>query len=218
MNTLQKYILGAALILSVVAIIGVATKSGKISESQIDAIVERSGTQLGAIGTRFVNGLSTDSTSPSAGQVRTTSLTVTGASTLTGTTSPTQLKFPVGGSYTLSATGTVITLYTNTTGPKLCDSHSAFWLFQNNGSFAPSLIGSVGSSTSAIASTNIIASSTVATTSTTIIPADALASNWRLAQGDVITAIIGQQNDAASSTYLGRWSGEFGINCQELAI
>lgn len=38
----------------------------------------------GATGTRFPNGLSTDSTSPSSGQVRSTTLTVTGASTLTG--------------------------------------------------------------------------------------------------------------------------------------
>lgn len=38
-------------------------------------------------GTRFINGLSTDSTSPSAGEVRTTTLTVTGASALSSTLS-----------------------------------------------------------------------------------------------------------------------------------
>lgn len=36
-------------------------------------------------GTRFVNGLSTDTTSPSAGEVRTTTLTVTSSAALTGT-------------------------------------------------------------------------------------------------------------------------------------
>lgn len=41
------------------------------------------GTGVGA-GTRFPNGLSVDSTSPSAGEIRGTTLTITGASTLTG--------------------------------------------------------------------------------------------------------------------------------------
>ena len=41
-------------------------------------------TSLGG-GTRFLNGISADSTSPSAGQVRGTTLTTTGASTLGGT-------------------------------------------------------------------------------------------------------------------------------------
>lgn len=40
--------------------------------------------QLGASGTRFPNGISTDSTSPTVGQIRGTSLTITGATTLTG--------------------------------------------------------------------------------------------------------------------------------------
>lgn len=62
---------------------------------------------LGATGTRFPNGLSTDSTSPSAGQLRTSTLTVTGASTL-GTTGATT-SINVGKvCYTItSATGTV---------------------------------------------------------------------------------------------------------------
>jgi len=47
-------------------------------------IVKEVPQDYGAGGTRFPNGLSTDSTSPSAGQLRTSTLTVTGASTLTG--------------------------------------------------------------------------------------------------------------------------------------
>lgn len=39
---------------------------------------------FGASGSRFPNGISADSTSPNSGQVRGTTLTVTGASTLTG--------------------------------------------------------------------------------------------------------------------------------------
>jgi len=41
---------------------------------------------VGASGTRFPNGLSTDSTSPSSGQVRTTTFTATGLSTLAAAT------------------------------------------------------------------------------------------------------------------------------------
>jgi hypothetical protein len=45
-------------------------------------VSNESSQSLGATGTRFPNGISTNSTSPSAGQVRSTTLTVTGASTL----------------------------------------------------------------------------------------------------------------------------------------
>lgn len=65
-------------------------------------------------GTRFPNGISADSTSPSAGQVRSTTLNVTGAATLSSTAS-------VGGLITLNAgqlrsysnaTSTTATTYT----------------------------------------------------------------------------------------------------------
>lgn len=204
-----KRISGIIAILALV-IAGVAIFRGKTTVIQ----------ELGATGTRFPSGLSTDSTSPSDGQVRTTSLTVTGASTLTGTTSPAQLQFPVRGTISTTATGTVRTIYTNTTGPKMCDSHSAFLLVQDaSGSFAPSLVFSIGTSTSAIASTNLIASSTVATSTTTVLPADAVASTWRLPSNGVITAIFGDiTNTTASSTYFSLWTAEFGIVCQELSI
>lgn len=41
--------------------------------------------ELGATGTRFPNGISADTTSPSVGQVRGTTLTSTGATTIGGT-------------------------------------------------------------------------------------------------------------------------------------
>ena len=63
-----------AIALAVIAIVlgGLALVGGNSSQP------------LGATGTRFPNGISTDSTSPTSGQVRGTTLTVTGASTLTG--------------------------------------------------------------------------------------------------------------------------------------
>lgn len=61
-------------------------------------------------GSRFPNGLSTDSTSPSAGQVRTTTLLTTGASTLGGnvtvTTSNTATSSAYVGCYQTTATST----------------------------------------------------------------------------------------------------------------
>ena len=65
------------------------------------------------------------------------SLTVDGASTLTGTTTITQSVdgLVVGGTFSTAATGTVRTFYTNSTGPKFCDSNTAFLYVKNNGSF-----------------------------------------------------------------------------------
>ena len=65
---------------------------------------------LGASGTRFPNGISADSTSPSAGQVRGTTLTTTGASTLGGTvtvtTSNTATSSLIAGCMQMYATST----------------------------------------------------------------------------------------------------------------
>ena len=145
-------------------------------------------------------------------------LAVTGATTLTGTTTITQSVdgLVVGGTFSTAATGTVRTVYTNSTGPKFCDSHTAFLYVKNNG-FAPSLVFSLGTSTTAIASTNLVASSTVATTTTTVIVPTA--SSFILAAGDVLTAIIGDiTNTSASSTYYGNWSAEAGVWCQDISI
>ncbi len=50
----------------------------------IVALVGGQSGQFGATGTRFPYGISADSTSPSAGEVRGSTLTITGAQTLTG--------------------------------------------------------------------------------------------------------------------------------------
>lgn len=147
------------------------------------------------------------------------SLTVDGTSTLTGTTTVTQSVdgLVVGGTFSTAATGTVRTVYTNTTGPKMCDGGTGYLYAKNNGSFAPSLVFSLGTSTSAVASTNLVASTTIATTTTTVV---ATANNkFLLAQSDVLTAIIGDiTNTSASSTYYGNWSVEAGVWCQDVSI
>lgn len=125
--------------------------------------------------------------------------------------------FVVGGTISTAATGTVRTIYENTTGPKLCDADTAFLYVKNNGSFSPITRWSVGTSTTAAASTNLIASSTVATSTTAVIAPTP--SVFRLAQGELITAIMDDNtNSNASSTYLGNISSEFGVWCQSLSI
>ena len=178
------------------------------------ANISRGDSTLGATGTRFPHGLSTDSTSPSDGQIRTTTLVVTGTSTITESVEG----LVIGNTISTVATGTVRTLYTNTTGPKLCDASTGYLLVQTNGSFAPSMVWSLGTSTaSALASKNLIASSTVATTTTTILSPNA--SLFRLAQGETLTAIFGDHGADASTTYLGNWTNaEAGIWCQDLSI
>ena len=165
-------------------------------------------------GTRFVNGLSTDSTAPNAGQVRGTTLTITATTTLSDSVDG----LVVGGTISTAATGTVRTVYTNSTGPKLCDSTTAYLYLKNNGSFAPSLIWSMGTSTSAAAAaTNLVASSTVATPTTTLI--NPVAHLFLLDNGETITAIFGDiTNTLASSTYFSRWSAEAGVRCQDVSI
>lgn len=153
---------------------------------------------------------------PPAGGV---SLTVDGTSTLTGTTTITQSVdgLVVGGTISTAATGTVRTVYTNNTGPKFCDSHTAFLYVKNNGSFAPSLVWSLGTSTTAVASTNLVASSTIATTTSTLVVPTA--SSFILGSGDVLTAIFGDiTNTEASSTYFSRWTAEAGVWCQDISI
>jgi len=134
--------------------------TGLIALVLILVLVVGKQSDLGATGTRFPNGISADSTSPSPGEVRGTTLTITATSSVNQSVDG----MVVGGTISTAATGTVVTVYTNSTGPKVCDASTGYLFVNNNGSFAPSLIWSLGTSTTAVASTNLIASSTVATT------------------------------------------------------
>ncbi len=145
------------------------------------------------------------------------SIDVDGASVLTGTTSPVQLLSPVGGTITLVATGTPITVYTNSTGPKLCDGAAGGLYVKNNGSFSPSLVWSLGTSTGTGASTNLIASSTVASSSSSVIQTSDR--GFILGQGESLTAIFGDiTNTEASTTYYSRLSAEARLWCSEISI
>ena len=173
-------------------------------------------------GTRFINGLSTDSTSPSAGQVRTTSLTVTAASTLTGTTSPAQVLLPVGSAISTAATGTPITLYSNTTGPKVCRGSTGVLSARNRGNFSPSIQVSIGTSSASVTTTNLVASTTIATSTpgTSFFRTISFSDRpFILEQGDEIMAITGDiTNTEASSTNYTNLTLDARILCSELEI
>ena len=145
--------------------------------------------------------------------------TFTGASTFTGTSTVTQSVdgLVVGGTISTAATGTARTIYTNSTGPKFCDSGISYVYAKNNGSFSPSMRISVGTSTASVTTTNLVASSTLATSTTkVIIPID---SSFVLDNGDSVMAIFDDNNNsAASSTYFSNWSVEAGVWCQDLSI
>lgn len=124
----------------------------------------------------------------------------------------------VGGSIPVTATGTVRTVFTNTTGPKICDASTFYLYVKNNGSFSPALRYSLGTSTSAIASKNLVASSTVAT-STSGYLASSADTLFFLNQGDVMTAIIDDLgNTLASSTYFSNLAAEAGVWCNNVTI
>lgn len=91
-----------ALVLVVVSVIGVKAAENRnindlielanaVNENNSDTVqaainLLSGGNSFGASGTRFPNGISADSTSPSAGEVRGTTLTTTGAATISGET------------------------------------------------------------------------------------------------------------------------------------
>lgn len=204
-----KDILVVAVVSALVAVITVQAWGWLVS-NQSDS------QELGG-GTRLIHGLSTDSTAPNAGEVRTTTLTTTGTTTLAESVDG----LVVGGTISTAATGTVRTVYTNTTGPKLCDSSTGYLLVQSNGSFAPLTTWSLGTTTAAgIASTNLIASSTVATSTAgtqTFTFLDVATRLFRLDSGQVLTAIF-SGDLSASSTNLSNLSAEAGIWCQDLNI
>ena len=213
----KNWLIGATLILSLVAL-GVATfksVSVELTGTQLNelALKVQEGF-LGASGTRFPNGLSTDSTSPSAGQIRTTTFLSTGTTTVTESVDG----HVVGGTMSTAATGTVRVIYTNTTGPKICDASVGNLYANNNGSFSPSVVFSMGTTTGAtISSTNLIASSTMATSTDSIFQTSS--GSFILDNGHVITGIMGDiVNTQASSTYFGNITAEFGVWCQDLSI
>lgn len=70
----------------------------------------QSGLETGSSGTRYPNGISADTTSPVEGEVRGSTLTITGATTLSGALSSTATLTQGGGVYATSTVGSVVPL------------------------------------------------------------------------------------------------------------
>ena len=111
---LVAIVLGVALVGSMAR----AEESGFSWEVVMDKVaqliaekVENLGEMLGASGTRFENGVSADSTSPNAGQVRGTTLSITAGTSLASTT--------LGGANTTIA---ILVPTTTITAVQICDS------------------------------------------------------------------------------------------------
>jgi len=123
------------------------------------------------------------------------------------------------------ATGTAAAVYTNATnktGKMMCDGASGMVFLTANGTFAPSLTFSLGTSTAATYQTsgaNLIASTTLATSTTAYDRVVAFKTVSRfpfeLSSGE---SIVGQLFDGttgvASTTYLSNWTNmEFSVHC-----
>ena len=189
----------AALIGAVVVVIGLV---GFSNQSNLN---------LGSTGTRFPNGLSVDSTSPNAGQIRGTTLDITATSSIAKSFDG----FVAWDNLTM-ATGTAKAVYTNTAGDMWCNGANGGVLFDNTTAHqAPALQFSMGTSTSATGySTNLLASTTVATTSDQIIGITYTA-NWLLKSGEsIVGALSDTQGTNSSSTNYGNWTAEFGFFCR----
>jgi len=120
--------------------------------------------------------------------------------------------FLVGGGITPAsiATNTVFTLYSHSGGRAFCDTEVSN-LFADSTGYSPALTISIGTSTSAGYSTNLVASSTLATTTDAFV--DPSTYKFVLESGDEITAFLADVNSNASSTYFANWDIEYQTLC-----
>jgi hypothetical protein len=121
--------------------------------------------------------------------------------------------FVAYGSFTI-ATGTAKAVYTNQTGSTMmCDADSGY-VIPVGTTFAPSIVFSLGTSTSATGyAANLLSSTTVATTTSPVVSLT-YALPFKLANGDSIVGAISDYSAAiASSTYFSNWTAEFAVHC-----
>ena len=141
-----------------------------------------------------------------------------GALTITATTTLTKSPdgFVAFDDFTV-ATGTAKAVFTNNfTTDLMCDADSAF-IDVVGTSQAPSIIISLGTTTSATGyATGLLASTTLATTTSPIIPLT-YAVPFKLANGNSIVGALSDNNGIiSSSTNYSNWDIDFGIHCWSL--
>lgn len=125
--------------------------------------------------------------------------------------------FSIGGTITSTsvATTSAITLYTHTGGRALCDAHVA-GLYADSVGYSPNLTISVGTSTGATPTTNLVASTTLATSTDTVVTPTA--SLFLMTAGDRINAMLSDGITNASSTNFANWKIEFQTHCWSIGI
>jgi hypothetical protein len=201
------------LIIAVLAL-GILVLGGFLVHSSGSAKLGSAGAVFDGLPRWFGNALYVGSTQQwsvdSSGSMTTTG-TTTMQSSVTGTT--------LGGHFAVSATGTPITLYTNSGTPKVCAAKPSY-LYTRATGFGPSLVFSVGTSTGAVPTANVMASTTIATTTNALVLAQpTLAGAFVLGTGDSLVAIVGDiANASASSTNYSHWGVDFGLWCNNVQI
>lgn len=170
----------------------------------VDGNVNGEGDTLGASGTRFPHGISADSTSPSAGEVRGTTLTITGAATISES-----YDGAVNQSDLTIATGSPAATITNSTGvDMMCQ---GFAMYFDSDAFSPSLTVGLNESSTGAGGNNLLASTTIATTTDQVVGSSTL--EWVFEAGNSVVALLGDTNSNASSTYFSNWDVELAIPC-----
>ncbi len=117
---------------------------------------------------------------------------------------------------TTVATGTAKAVFTNTGNPMMCGDESGAIFFDSTG-FSPSLVVSMGTSSTATGySAGLLASTTVATTTDAVVDLT-YAAPFRLANGEsIVLSLSDITNTAASSTFYSNWGIQFGVQCWTL--
>ena len=142
-------------------------------------------------------------------------LAVTGATTLIGTTTqraPSNDGFVASRDVTM-ATGTAKASFT-ATGKMMCRGGGVYFDATAGTGLNPSIIFSLGTTTALLTyGTGLIASTTVATDTDKMVDVTMTATHF-LAAGEKIQLGLSDYNgDSASSTYYSNWDVEFGIPC-----
>lgn len=172
---------GVVLALGVSVLVGVGSNDQSLTrelqksvaeiQQQIVAIggyLQQQAESLGATGTRFPNGVSADTTSPVEGELRGTTLTITGAASITGTTTLQSYVIGSQNSFTLAFAAAATTTgglgsLQNTGVPKVCHLAEVAFSSQFEGAMNFGLSTSTSATNLHVTAPNLIATTTIAT-------------------------------------------------------
>lgn len=191
-----------ALVIGLFGLVGGNNQSDQILE-RLDRVESMN---LGG-GTRFPNGISADTTSPSgAGNIRGTTLNMTGTTTIASSFDG----FIAYDNVDTVATGSAVATFTNNFSPGVCDGGVGAVYFDST-AFSPSLQVSLG----ILTDVDLMATTTIATTTDTL--TELIDNSFLLASGGTVKLYLDDiTNTEASSTNYGNWDIQFGVTCWTL--